>query len=87
MITKEEYLLWRNHPVTQEFMTVVVKESDNQVADLVNTAGNNSLEDKFRRGVIVGLSALLEWVPTVETLDEEESEEYESTSSGPSSPY
>ena len=88
-MTGEDYLAWRDHPVTKEFMQAAVQESDVHIADLVNSAGDNPLQDKFRRGVIMGLTWLVEWVPTVEreVNIETEVDTDEFTSSGSQDSY
>lgn len=62
-MNKDDFIGWRTSIATQEFRESVVAELDNLIADLVNTAGNDPLEDKYRRGQIVGLQWLLDWTP------------------------
>lgn len=65
-MNKVDYIAWRNDPITREFLEVVVKEMDHTIADLITYAGDNSAQDKYRKGVIDGLRWFIEWVPQVE---------------------
>jgi len=71
MITKEDYLSWREHPVTRVFMEAMIDEMNGAVENLVMFAGDNPLQDKYRRGTIDGLKWLVEWIPTVTEDDED----------------
>lgn len=62
-ISKEDYKHWRDHPVTRAFLDEVMIVMDAELAQLVMTAGDNSLRDKYRVGHIKGLSELLDWDP------------------------
>lgn len=74
-MTKDDYLLWRNDPRTEEYLTDVLSEMNNHMADIITTAGMNSLTDRYRVGVIRGLQFLTEWQPN---FDREENLEDES---------
>lgn len=82
---KDDYIGWRNHPVTQEYLENVVAEMDAVIGDLVNTAGDNSGVDKYRRGVLAGMRFVAEWQPRFFDTDEEE--EDGDASSGSSGTY
>lgn len=74
-MNKDDYISWRNDPRTEEFLESILLEMDHIIADLVNTAGNNSLSDKYKAGVIQGLRYLADWQPI---FDREENQEDES---------
>lgn len=72
MFTKQDYLGWREHPTTRMFMEEAVEQMNDTVLDLVTFAGDSSLQDKYRRGIIEGLKWLIDWVPTVEMEDSQD---------------
>lgn len=76
-MNKDDYISWRNDPRTEEYLESVLSEADVIIADLINTAGNNSLVDRYRAGVIQGLRYLADWQPVFDK-EEEETEEDES---------
>jgi hypothetical protein len=71
-MTKEEYLEWRNHIVTQKFVSDVIDLIDGDMAGLVVHAGLDSLDDRRRVGRIEGLKLLTEWQPQIDEDDEDD---------------
>jgi hypothetical protein len=66
MFSSDDYYAWRQHPVTQQFMESTVEAINNLVESLVLTAGDTPSLDLRKRGEIMGLRWLFDWVPTVE---------------------
>ncbi len=66
---KDDYIVWRDHSVTDEFKQAVIRELDFLVADLVKSAGDDPQVDKYRRGVIHGLTFLIDWEPEFTTIE------------------
>lgn len=80
MMTKQDYLQWREHPVTQQFYQDMLEVIDTELASLSITAGENPLTDRKRVGAIAGVQWLLDWQP--EFIEEgEQDDEFESTRS------
>lgn len=70
--TKDDFVSWRNNPVTIEFATLAIDEMNSSIKDLIFSAGVDSLEDRRRVGRIEGLKWLTDWVPEFEE-DKDES--------------
>lgn len=70
LFSKDEYLEWRNHPVTEAFLADVIDLMDKDIADLVNYAGEDPSADRKKCGRVEGLKQLADWQP--EIIDEEE---------------
>ncbi len=86
-MTKDDYISWRSQETTQAFTESAIHEMNLMVAELISTAGDHPLQDKYRRGMIDGLRWLTEWVPTVEDVTIEEEIEDDSESSGSQDSY
>ena len=73
-IEKDDFIAWRDHPVTQGFLQATLEEMNESVKDLIVGAGLNSLGDRYNCGKIQGLSWLVDWQPTFDEKEEEETE-------------
>jgi len=62
-MTKSDFQSWKQHPVTQMFMTDMLVELNDDLASLINYAGDNPLKDKEKVGIKKGLERLLDWEP------------------------
>jgi hypothetical protein len=80
-LNKDDFLVWRNSEVTSEFKQSVVHELDNLISDLCNSAGDDPLVDKYRRGVIMGLQWLLDWNPDLDDVSIEQENDTDGTDS------
>lgn len=63
MVQRELFTDWYNHTVTLEFKQQVQEAIEDEVAKLVSASESIPAYDQYKRGVIRGLSTLLEWVP------------------------
>ena len=63
MITKEDFVAWRQSPVTQAVMDAVEKQIFDRASMLAASAGVDSLSDRFRVGEITAYRAIYgtEW--------------------------
>lgn len=60
MTTKQDFLDWKKHPVTEAVFNQIQQLLQIGVDELINTAGIDSGADRERRGKIAGLSAVLD---------------------------
>ncbi len=73
-ISKDDFLRWRESPVTQAFLENVLQAVDGELKFLASDAGLNPIQDRFRVGHIKGLTELADWEPEfVEDTDDIES--------------
>jgi hypothetical protein len=78
MISKDDYIAWLNHPVTEAFFTGVKSEGDILVTRLAQNAGLEPLRDRFICGSIDTIRWISEWQPVFVEEQIEETEEDES---------
>jgi DNA-directed RNA polymerase len=58
-MTKEEFVDWKNHTVTREVFKSLKEKVDELSEDLSQTAGLDSITDRFKTGAIAGYRDLL----------------------------
>ena len=66
-LTRSDFLSWLKNPVTQLFLQETVDVMDNQLVKLINSAGKDSLDDRWTTGFIYGLRQLADWDPNLRT--------------------
>jgi hypothetical protein len=59
-VTKDEFIEWKEHPATQEIKSKIRDRIEQLQYELGNTAGENSVWDAKRSGIIVGMTTLLD---------------------------
>lgn len=69
-IDQSDFRNWHDHPVTLKFKEDMIEAIDTQLAFLSTDAGLNSNSDRWRAGLIMGLRALVEWVPQIEETED-----------------
>jgi len=72
MVTKSDYINWKQDLVTKAFFEYINLEISDIKEDLAQTAGYMPAEDRWKVGGIDALNLALEWNPIVETKTEEE---------------
>lgn len=55
MITKEEFVVWKNHPTTQKIAVLLAGMVKDERITLAKKCGLDSSYDRFRSGVLLGL--------------------------------
>jgi hypothetical protein len=81
MISKEDYVAFKQHPVYQESQGVVYETVEAAASELVNKTTPDVNREQYLRGFIRGMLTVLEWEPSTfaedqgETIDNEEIEE------------
>lgn len=65
LASKEEWLEWTRHPVTEEFLQHINDTINSATWDLVSNAGLNSLQDRWNSSAITTLGTLLDWKPAI----------------------
>lgn len=74
MFTVQEYLEWRNHPITGAFY----KEMENTAADLMakimNSDSSNQARDQFLKGMFKGIDEVVAFKPDLITEEGEETD-------------
>jgi hypothetical protein len=63
-ISKDDFIHWRDSPVTKKFKQDLQEVVEETVASLVNYAGDEPKNDKEKKGIIKGVQWLLDWQPT-----------------------
>lgn len=61
MITKEEWVDWKNDPVTEAFMETVNERIEDAKEILANSAGIDNANDNFMRGFIKAFNEMLDF--------------------------
>ncbi len=59
MVTKEEYLDWKNNPVTQALFSSIAARVNDGAKELAGSAGINPLDDRFKCGMIAAFQEVL----------------------------
>lgn len=59
-MTKQDFLDWKRHPVTQSLFTALINRIQEGREELGDTAGIDPLADRFKVGVIRGHQDVLE---------------------------
>lgn len=62
-MTKQEYVEWRNHPVTRAFKEDVFGVIEAAAAELISRTAPNPERDTFLKGFVAGAKQLPEWEP------------------------
>ncbi len=62
-ISKSEFRAWFEGDVTQAFLKDCMIAIDQELASLGMTAGQDSITDAKRTGIILGLQGLVDWEP------------------------
>jgi len=81
MISKEDYLAWRQSAAFQEMEGSVLEAIEALGAELIRKTTSDPDRDQYVRGFIRGIQVMREWQPefneqqTDEVLDNDESEE------------
>ena len=70
MITKSQYIDWKNTEVTQEMISDVSEAAESAAASLVTKTTSDRDLDQYLRGFIRGVQASIEWEPEFVTGDE-----------------
>ena len=60
MITKEDFIDWKNNPVTQAFFVSLAEKINLGATELSYSAGSNPSEERFKCGMIAGYRAILD---------------------------
>ncbi len=60
MITKAEFVDWKNNPVTKEVMSILRGYQERIKEELAQSAGNDPLADKFRSGAYSAYTDMLD---------------------------
>lgn len=76
-VNKDDYLQWREHPVSEAFLAETIEAMDEQLKRLMEDAGKDPITDRYRVGLIAGLRALADWIPMV-VLEEKNEDDFES---------
>jgi hypothetical protein len=63
IITKSDWLAWRDQRITQMCLDDIIERIQNLAADLVQNAGKDQLNDRFQSGKISGLTEIADWQP------------------------
>lgn len=58
-MTKDEFVAWKNNPITQEVFKKIKQNIDLTKEDLASSAGENPLSDRFKVGAIGAYNDLL----------------------------
>lgn len=70
LASKEEWLEWVKHPVTEEFLEHINDVINSTTWDLVSNAGLNPTQDRWNSATITTLGGLLEWRPAIVVEEE-----------------
>lgn len=60
MITKEEFIAWKNNKVTEAFFAAISSKREDIKETIVQTAGEDSVRDAIYRGYCVAMSDVLD---------------------------
>jgi len=52
MSLKEDFVVWKTHPITKQVFNVLRKREADLTEFLIDSAGENSVTDAYRRGYI-----------------------------------
>jgi hypothetical protein len=72
MVSKEEYLDWKNSPVTEELARDLKQGIEGVVGILISRREHQPTDDQYLKGWIKGLVDALEWTPEIKQEEEEE---------------
>lgn len=59
MISKSEFIDWKNSPVTEQVFKLLQQRKDALVESLAETAGLNPIQDRYYAGYIAALNEVL----------------------------
>jgi hypothetical protein len=68
MISKDDYILWKNDPLTQAWFEACQQRIEDGKETLAGVAGLDPIYDSYVRGIIKGYSEMMNF--TVEDFDE-----------------
>ena len=74
-VSKEEFVEWRQSPVTKQFLEFVRKQISEAKEALAETAGLDPLQDRHLVGGIDALKDVLEWNPVQQDQTQEKETE------------
>ena len=69
MISKEDYVLWKNDPLTKAWFEACQQRIEDGKDTLASSAGLDPAFDSYVRGIIKGYSEMMTF--TIEDLDDE----------------
>lgn len=72
MVSKDDYIAWRNLDVTKEFLRDISDSSANIVSEVMNRILSDVPRDQYLKGFLGGLSVLAGWVPQFAPMEDEE---------------
>ncbi len=74
-VFKEEFLQWKQSVMTAELSSNIQDQIANLAAEMVRREEPNANRDQLLRGVIQGLTSVLEWQPEFLEVELEEEEQ------------
>ena len=63
MLTKEEYIAWRDSKETQEMLADAKEALESAASELLSREDNYRDRDQFLKGFIKGLESMMTWRP------------------------
>ena len=63
MLTKEEYIAWRDSKETQEMLADAKEALESAASELLSREDNYRDRDQFLKGFIKGLESVMTWRP------------------------
>jgi hypothetical protein len=66
VITKEEFISWRDSNVTRELAQDIAENVQSSIATLINRRTPDTHDDQWIRGFVAGVNAVLDWQPEFE---------------------
>lgn len=71
MVSKDDYIAWRNQEVTKEFYKDIGESSTDIGAEILNRVLSDVPRDQYLKGFIAGLSSAVSWKPEFSPEEEE----------------
>jgi len=73
--TREEFVDWKNNPITQELFQVLMGAAEGYTAEMVNRITPDTNRDQFIRGAVNTIGHIAGWEPplvepNLEVVDE-----------------
>lgn len=62
-VAKEQYVDWKNHPVTKEVFANIADVASDEAAKLINRRQEDWSDDQYVRGFIRGIQEIIDWTP------------------------